>query len=170
MEISPKPDEATSAEAAGLDPLGTVETHLGYVLHRTDLLHMEVLRSILGEIGLTPARATALSFAYANPGCDQSTLARALGINRASAMEVVNALEAIGAIERQAGANRRSHSLHLTAKGRTLTAQALEAALRSEAILAADLSETERGQFDHLLRRIRATLDRHLSARAINEN
>ena len=151
-------------------PLGIIETHLGYVLHRTDLLHMSLLSSILGEIGLTPARATALGFIHNNPGCDQSTLARALGINRASAMEVVNTLEAFGTVERKPGQSRRSHSLHLTAKGNRLHTRSIEAARESEKILAAELTDEEREQLDEMLRRIRASLEAYLSNREIKKN
>lgn len=150
--------------------LGVIESRLGYVLHRTDLLHMEILRGILRQIGLTPARATAIAFIHNNPGVDQSTLARALGINRASSMELVNVLDGLGAVQRRPGPNRRSHSLHLTAKGKKLYASFIEASAESDRLLSADLTEKEQRQLDSLLRRIRASLGRHLSTQNENED
>ena len=161
----------TSPEAdTGLGPVGVIETRLGYVLHRTDLLAMEVVRGVLGEVGLTPSRATAIAFIRGNPGTDQSTLARALGIKRASAMELVNMLEALGVVRRKPGRDRRSNALHLTAKGTQLHARFIEASAEADRIIAGGLTSQEVKQFRALLRRVRASLDHYLSTTEISEN
>ena len=93
------------------------EDLLGYRLRRADVLAMARLSQALAPLGLTPARVTALTFIQREAGCDQAALGRALGVNRASAMGLVDHLAAGGLVERQPGADRRSHALHLTPAG-----------------------------------------------------
>jgi DNA-binding MarR family transcriptional regulator len=141
-----------------LDRLGEIESRLGYRMHRTDLLHMQLLREHLSDIGLTPARATALAFVRSNPGAGQSDLARALDINRASAMEMVNQLVRIGAIERREGRNHRTNALHLTPEGNDLYARFIAITSEIDQQTCADLNAEELAQFERLLSRINATL------------
>lgn len=144
------------------DRLGEIESRLGYRMHRTDLLHMQLLREHLSDIGLTPARATALAFVRTHPGAGQSDLARALDINRASAMEMVNQLVRIGAIERREGRNQRTNALHLTSAGDDLHARFIAITFEIDRQTCADLSAEELVQFEHLLSRISATLHARL--------
>lgn len=148
--------------AAGNRGIGEIESRLGYRLHRTDLLHMQLLREHLSDIGLTPARATALAFVRSHPGAGQSDLARALDINRASAMEMVNLLVRIGAIERREGRNQRTNALHLTVAGDDLYARFVAITFEIDRRTYADLSAEELAQFEYLLSRISATLRAHL--------
>jgi len=99
---------------------GTVADRIGFQLRRLDLLAMALLHDCVTRLGVTPARATALSFIGRHEGCDQAALARALDINAASAMAAVNELVALGAVERQPGRDRRSNALRLTAAGAAL--------------------------------------------------
>jgi DNA-binding MarR family transcriptional regulator len=107
--------------------LGFVGTRLGYILHITDVQHRHIIRDMLSDIGLTPTRASALSFIKANANCGQAELGRALEINRASNMELVNSLVALNAVERRGGRDKRSNALYLTDKGEELCAQVPEA-------------------------------------------
>lgn len=99
---------------------GPLSTHLGYILHRVDAAFMARIAADLGELGVTPARATAVVYIALHKGCDQMALGNALGINRASTMKAVNDLVALGAVERRAGRDRRSNALHLTPQGDAL--------------------------------------------------
>ena len=105
------------------DNFGLIEGLLGYQLHRTDLMAMDLLAEALAEFGLTAARATGLVYVALHEGCDQTVLGNALGINRASTVALVNALVSLGAIERRAGRDRRSNALCLTETGRGLRLQ-----------------------------------------------
>ena len=102
---------------------GMVADQIGFQLRRLDLLAMGVLHDCVTRLGVTPARAAAISFIGRHEGCDQAALARALGINSASAMAAVNELVALGAVERQPGRDRRSNALRLTAAGAALRAE-----------------------------------------------
>ena len=105
---------------------GRLSGHLGYLLHRTELKLIGRIADALAELGVTPARATALVYIRLHEGCDQMALGRALGINRASAMKAVNGLVALGVVERRAGRDRRSNALHLTPRGAEMSVRVEE--------------------------------------------
>lgn len=96
-----------------------LENILGYQMQRAFQIMTEDARRTLEPHGLTPAKLTALMLIRANPGCDQTTLGRALSINRSSAMKLVNGLAARGLIERRPGRNLRTNALHLLPHGET---------------------------------------------------
>ncbi|OYY72169.1 MarR family winged helix-turn-helix transcriptional regulator [Sphingomonas sp. 28-63-12] len=134
---------------------GMVADQIGFQLRRLDLLAMGSLYDFVAPLGLSPARATALIFIGLHEGCDQVALARALGINRASAMAAVNDLVALGAVKRQAGRDRRSNALRLTVVGVTLRAE-IEAAFRDhEAQFFGCLSPDERTAFERIINKLR---------------
>lgn len=99
---------------------GKLSDHLGYLLHRVDAVLMRKAAVAFDSLGLTPARATAAVYIGLHEGCDQAALGRALGINRASTMKVVNELVAIGVVARREGRNLRTNALHLTKRGQSL--------------------------------------------------
>lgn len=134
---------------------GVIAERLGYQLRRLDMLAMGVLFESLAQIGVTPARATSLVFIGQHEGCDQNALARALGINRASAMAAVNALVALGAVERRAGRDRRSNALHLTETGRRLGQEVEQITAEHDAEFFGVLSDDECATLDHIIRKAR---------------
>lgn len=136
---------------------GVIGNRLGYQLHRFDVSMMSSLFEELATLGLTPTRATALTFIALHPGCDQSELGRALGMNRASAMSMVNALVALGAVERRSGRDRRSNALHLTEIGARLQDEFLQLSAEHEEKSFAALTPEERAEFERLIRKLRTT-------------
>jgi DNA-binding MarR family transcriptional regulator len=102
------------------DAFGSIADRIGFQLRRLDVEWRTSLADQLAPFGVTPARATALVFIALHEGCDQMALGRALGINRASTMKVVNELVAIGAVERRLGRDRRTNALVLTSIGHSL--------------------------------------------------
>lgn len=134
---------------------GTISGNLGYQLRRTDIFAMELLAEELAELGLTAARATSLVYIALHEGCDQMALGTALGINRASTVSMVNALVAIGAVERQPGRDRRTNALHLTDTGRALRAEVERVTNEHERRVFDVLTPAERKTFADLLHRVR---------------
>ena len=134
---------------------GVIAERLGYQLRRLDMLSMNQLFETLSQIGVTPARATTLIFIGLHEGCDQNALARALGINRASAMGAVNALVALGAVERRAGRDRRSHALHLTEAGQRLRQEVEQITADHDAEFFGVLSDDERTTLERIIRKAR---------------
>jgi DNA-binding MarR family transcriptional regulator len=119
-------------------------------------------------LGVTPARATAVVYIGLHEGCDQITLGRALGINRASTMKAVDELEALGAIERRPGRDRRTNALHLTDTGAALR-QEIEGVTREHDLAAfAPLTQAERAELSRLLGKLRLNDDVAQGDAAIN--
>jgi DNA-binding MarR family transcriptional regulator len=135
---------------------GLIAEQLGYQLRRVDLLSMGILSERLSQLGVTPARATALIFIALHEGCDQAALARAVDINRASAMAVVNDLVALGAVERCAGRDRRSNALHVTDAGKRLRREIEDTVVESETKFFECLSPSEAEAFWSALRKLRS--------------
>lgn len=131
--------------AAVLDQL------LGYRLRRIAVATDEEARAVLDPFGVTPARLATLLLIRANPGCDQTALGRALSINRSSAMKLVNILSDRGLIERRAGRDARTNALFLTEDGEARLAEMVVAIERSDAAMAARLTEAERLTLNDLL-------------------
>lgn len=133
---------------------GALGERLGLQLHYADVRVMAGLSIRLAPLGVTPARATAVVYIALNAGCDQVTLGRALGINRASTVRVVDELEVLGMIERRPGRDRRANALHLTPAGEALRLRIEQEALEHDRCAFAVLSATEQAQLRQLLAKI----------------
>jgi len=140
---------------------GLIGGLLGYQLHRTDLMAMDLLAEALAEFGLTAARATGLVYVALHEGCDQTALGNALGINRASTVALVNALVSLGAIERRAGRDRRSNALWLTETGRGLRLQSERITAEHDAMVFGILTDEEAETLRRLLGKLRARNSKH---------
>jgi DNA-binding MarR family transcriptional regulator len=149
-----------------VDRLGFVGERFGYLLHRTDMLQMQLIREELAGFGLTPARATALAFIRENAGCSQNDLGQALGINRSSAMEVVNALVALAAMERRATADRRTNALFLTPTGHRLFEQFSDISKEVDEVITESLSDSDRATLLDLIGKISDNLKLALNTEA----
>lgn len=133
---------------------GPLSAHLGYLLHRTELKLITRVAAELSEVGVTPARATAVIYVALHEGCDQMALGRALGINRASTMKAVNELVALGAVERRPGRDRRSHALYLTPHGAGLRTAIEAITAEADAINFSVLTEDEQVAFRAMLQKL----------------
>jgi DNA-binding MarR family transcriptional regulator len=134
--------------------LGVLGERLGLKLHYADVRTMAGLRVRLAPLGVTPARATALVYIALNAGCDQMSLGRSLGINRASTVKVVNELEALGVIERRPGRDRRANALYLTPAGVVLRQRVEKETLEHDRAAFSGLSSDEKALLSHLLSKI----------------
>jgi DNA-binding MarR family transcriptional regulator len=92
---------------------------------------------------------------HLNEGCDQTALGRALDINAATTMGMINALVALGAVERRRGTDRRSNSLHLTTRGRDLAQAVQELTADHDRAFFSSLSGQERHVLYALMRKLR---------------
>ncbi|WCL53434.1 MULTISPECIES: MarR family winged helix-turn-helix transcriptional regulator [Kordiimonadales] len=143
---------------SGVTSLGIIAKRLGYQLHQTDVATMALLSAELAEHGLTPARATALFYVALHEGCDQVALGRALGVNRASTMKLVDQLVALGAVERRPGRDRRSNALHMTPAGLVLQEKVEQATALHDQHAFGDLSADERAELRRLLSKVRTSV------------
>jgi DNA-binding MarR family transcriptional regulator len=135
---------------------GRLSEHLGYLLHRVDAVMMRKAAAAFDSLGLTPARATAAVYIGVHEGCDQAALGRALGINRASTMKVVNELVSLGLVARREGRNRRTNALHLTKRGQAVRHEIEDMSAQTDAVHFSALTRPEQGELRRLLIKLHA--------------
>lgn len=134
--------------------VGEMARRIGYQL-RADTTAMEARYGQMAKVGVRPARATALVYKNLHPGCDQTELARVLGINKASTTAAVDGLVALGAVERRPGRDRRSNALHLTDHGRRLRDDCVKVTAEHDAHFFRALTDGERAELICLLVKVR---------------
>lgn len=104
-----------------------------------------VLADMTAEADLTPLQYAVLSYLFDEPDIDQNGLAARLGIDRTSAGQLVDQMEARGLVDRRVnGADRRARLLRLTARGTKLRERLRPKAHEVQAKLLATLTPTER--------------------------
>ena len=126
---------------------------LGYALRRAQAAAFDDFARAVPE--LTPGQFGVLVLVEQNAGLNQSELGEALGVDRSTVVATLDRLEGRGLLARApAPADRRAHALELTAKGRTLLADAACRVRAHEENLARSLSAEERAQLMVLLARL----------------
>jgi DNA-binding MarR family transcriptional regulator len=91
----------------------------------------------------------------ANPGLKQTTLARAIRLDRSTVVSVIDKLEARKLVaRRQADGDRRSNTLWLTRDGKTLLDKLTGLVRAHEERLVAGFSQADRARLALLLQRI----------------
>lgn len=127
---------------------------LGYQLQIANLRMARDARDALAGCGLTPAKVTALVLIRDNPGCGQTTLGRAMSVNRSSAMKLVNMLVERGLIERRPGPDLRTNALHLLAEGEERLRELLHRLSESDRRMTERLNPAEVATLSKLLARL----------------
>lgn len=139
------------AETAGDGPgLALLLVQLGFLAARR-------FGELLGPLGLEPRQAGLLTRLADNEGASQQALGDLAGLNPTRMVFLVDELERRGLAERrQNPADRRSHALYLTDRGRDTLRRAREAMAAHEGGLGGSLTGAERGQLVRLLRKLAA--------------
>lgn len=115
----PAADTAESAPEGSID-IGQLAVLTGYVLRRAQLAVFDDFNASLATLQLRPAQYSVLLVLQRNPGCTQSAVAAALGIQRANFVTLLDTLEQRGLASRTPSQHdKRSHALHLTPLGQT---------------------------------------------------
>jgi DNA-binding MarR family transcriptional regulator len=91
---------------------------LGYLLRRAQgAMHRDFLAAV-ADFGLTQKQAATLWLIQANGGVSQAEVAAALGMDRATMMQVIDRLEDRGfVIRKRSSVDRRRQDLYLTPAG-----------------------------------------------------
>lgn len=154
------PSGKATARSNGADvtvqaaPAGMLEDSLGYAVKRAQVRCEDALIAVLPP-DLSPTRMTALATIEANPGITQSALGVALHIAPPSVVKVVDVLERLGLVERQASpADRRVYALVLTDAGRGELQRCHPIVANSELQIASRLTKAERAMLIELLSRV----------------
>ena len=126
------------------DPLPSLP---GYALRRAANATAAELAGRLTDVGLRQSDVSVLILIAENPGVTASAIGRALDIQRANMVPLLNRLEELGLIEREP-IDRKSRGLELTAHGQERLAEARRVVETFEAELIARVPAEHR---PHLL-------------------
>lgn len=138
-------------------PFDELADSLGYAIRRAQVRSYALLFRSFAADSLTPGRMTALWIVASEPGVSQTELADRLSITRASVVKVVDSLEALGLVQRQAvPQDRRSYALTLTPQGLRELERHRDMHARYEDELAAALTRNQRRQLMALLEKVAA--------------
>ena len=136
----------------GID-YGVLDSLLGYGVRRAQLMIYEDFVATLAPWNITPQRFSALTVISRNDHLKLTQLARILGIARSGAVLLVDALAAMGYVERQPSvADRRAYGLALTPKGVADLKSITEAVCDHDRRMASRLSADESRELTRLLR------------------
>ncbi|HKH88674.1 MAG TPA: MarR family transcriptional regulator [Acidimicrobiales bacterium] len=143
----------------GLAATGPAES-VGFTLSQLGLETSRRFGEVVGTLGLEPRQFALLRAVHNAEGQSQQVIGEYLQIPASTMVAIVDHLEADGLLERRLHASdRRTRTLHLTARGSSLLADAMTLAMRLEERLSAGLEPPERDQLLALLRRVAANLD-----------
>ncbi|BAI75028.1 transcriptional regulator (plasmid) [Azospirillum sp. B510] len=118
------PAKATAEEDAGAVDLGILGESVGFLLKRAQMAVFADFIETFAPLDLRPAQFSVLVIIGRNPGLKQSQVSAALNIKRTNFVPLLDSLEERGLVARKlAIGDRRSHALHLTAKGSALLAE-----------------------------------------------
>lgn len=127
----------------------------GHLVRRLQQIAVALFMAETGLYDLTPLQYAALLAIRENPGCDQTTLANYVALDRSTIADVVERLESKRLIRRKPGVrDRRTKRLDLTAAGRKLVVAASPAVGAVQDIILSPLKPAERAVFMALLRRL----------------
>ena len=134
---------------------GLLSNLLGYNLRLAQVRVFQDFAGAMADFGLTPGQLGALLLIEARHGLSQSALASALGIDRSSAVPLIDGLQGRGLIRRSAHADdRRKHALALTAAGAALLERLRPQLDAHERRIARRLSLAERARLIECLGRV----------------
>jgi DNA-binding MarR family transcriptional regulator len=157
---APCADLASPAPARASQRIAALYARPGFLLRRAHQISVAVFENACADIELTPQQFAVLTALYARPGSDQTSLARALGIDKVTISHLLRGLEKRGLVLRaQTEQNRRSFSIALTKTGAKLLEEAEPRVERAYRQLLAPLTSSQRQQLLELLGILTARLD-----------
>ncbi len=123
--------KARLADGSGEIGLDRLLGHAGYAVRRFQIWIFQDFIKTLAAADIRPTQYSVLTVIGANPGLSQMAVAQRLGIERARLVHLLDSLEDRKLVKRvRSRTDRRSHALHLTARG--------QASLRQFKLLAAE--------------------------------
>ncbi len=129
--------------------------NIGFLLARAHLVARDNADTALAGLGLNAKAFAALATVTSSGPLSQQKLSRRLGMDPATMVDVIDALEESGHITRVRNPqDRREYSLRLTAKGTRLYQRAETAVAQAEGEALEGMTKAERETLAKLLRRI----------------
>jgi DNA-binding MarR family transcriptional regulator len=125
----------------------------GHHIRRLQQIAVAVFLQEAEAHGVTPVQFAALQAVANQPGLDQRTLARLIGLDTSTVAGVVDRLEARGWMARSvSAADRRARLLALTPDGEATLAAVVPAMQRAQERILAPLPKADRKEFMRMLR------------------
>jgi DNA-binding MarR family transcriptional regulator len=133
---------------------GVLDELIGYHIRRAQIaIYIDFFQTVSGS-AVTPPLFAAIVLIKQNPGINQVTLAKVMGVARSGVLLLINRLDEMGWVERQPDpSNRRMKQLSLTARG-------YEEALRLEQLIKEHDARVSKRFSPHDLRVLRELLNR----------
>ncbi|MCE2659105.1 MAG: MarR family winged helix-turn-helix transcriptional regulator [Rubrivivax sp.] len=127
----------------------------GHHIRRLQQIAVAIFLQETDTLGITPVQFAALQAVANQPGLDQRSLARAIGLDTSTVAGVVDRLETRQLLQRSADPNdRRVRLLSLTWEGEGLLRAAQPAMRRAQARILEPLSTADQHRFLQLLQRL----------------
>ena len=125
-----------------------LEHYPGHYIRRLQQIAVAVFMEETRDFGVTPVQYAALSAVLRQPGIDQRSLARAIGLDTSTIGSVIDRLEARALMARSnSPADRRVRLLHVTPQGRDLLLAAEPSVLAAQRRMLDPLPDDRRAQF-----------------------
>lgn len=155
MPTPPKDPHEAHATASAPKPPIDLTALPGHQIRRLQQIAVALFIEEAAAHDLTPVQFAALASVAHQPGIDQRTLARSIGLDTSTLGGVVDRLERRALMRRSPDPDdRRVRRLALSADGAALLAAALPAMHRAQARILAPLAVDEQRQFMRLLGRL----------------
>jgi DNA-binding MarR family transcriptional regulator len=136
-------------EEIGLDAL---VGHAGYAIRRFQLWIFQDFIKTLAAVDIRPTQYSVMTVIGANPGLSQMAVAKRLGIERARLVHLLDSLEGRKLVKRvKSREDRRSHALHLTARGKAALARFKRLAAEHERHVAEKIGRENREKLLQIL-------------------
>jgi len=133
----------------GLDALAG---HAGYAVRRFQIWIFQDFIRTLEAVDISPTQYSVMTVIGANPGLSQMAVAKRLGIERARVVHLLDSLEDRDLVSRiRSATDRRSHALHLTARGRAQLTQFKRLAAEHERHVAEKIGKENRERLLQIL-------------------
>jgi DNA-binding MarR family transcriptional regulator len=134
-------------------PVVALDAQPGFHIRRLQQIAVAIFLQETEDSGVTPVQYAALQTVVNQPGIDQRTLARTIGLDTSTVAGVIDRLEARALLQRNASPDdRRVRLLTPTDDGCALVAQVVPAMLRAQQRILGPLPEAERIEFMRMLR------------------
>jgi DNA-binding MarR family transcriptional regulator len=134
------------------NPLDELYRRPGFLIRRAHQIAVSLFLEETGELGITNRQYGILLVLRHQPGIDQITVAKLLGLDRSTTGMVLTKLEEAGLVGRVVGAkDRRKRSLQLTPAGERMLERLIEPARRAQTRVLSAFTPAEHKQFLFLL-------------------
>ena len=137
----------TTAETVDLENMP------GHCIRRLQQIAVAVFLQETESHGMTPVQYSALQGVMSNPGIDQRSLARAIGLDTSTIGSVIDRLEARGLVSRNVSpTDKRVRMITLTPQGKEAVEAVIPSMLQAQERMLDPLTKPERAEFMRMLR------------------